>query len=246
MSAVLYESKDHVATITINRPEKRNAINEEVSVGLAAAWQRFAASKDDWVAVLTSAGDVAFSSGRDLKDPPKDSWRSVPNVGIDLDKPVIMAMTGWCIGGAMVYPLMADMISADDSVRFLYPEGKVGNSGGIMAALVSRMPYKVAMEVMLVGDELGVQRAYEVGFVNKVVPKGQHLKVAQEYAAKIAGNAPLVMQALKGFALSTVPRSPAERFYREVGRLDTLKASEDRKEAQAARRENRKPVFKAR
>ena len=133
MSDVLYESVDHVATITINRPEKRNAINEGVSVGLAEAWRRFAAS-DDRVAVLTSAGDVAFSSGRDLYDPPNDSWRSVPNVGIDLDKPIICAMTGWCIGGSMVYPLMADMIIADESVRFIYPEAKVGNTGGIMGA----------------------------------------------------------------------------------------------------------------
>jgi enoyl-CoA hydratase len=245
MSDVLYESNDHVATITINRPEKRNAINEGVSVGLAAAWRRFAAS-DDRVAVLTSAGDVAFSSGRDLYDPPNDSWRSVPNVGIDLDKPIICAMTGWCIGGSMVYPLMADMIIADESVRFIYPEAKVGNTGGIMGALVSRMPYKIAMEVMLIGEELGVQRAYETGFINKIVPKGQHKQVAQEWARKIADNAPLVVQTLKHFALQTMPKSPAEKIYREVGRMDFMKASEDRKEAQAARREKRKPVFKGR
>lgn len=245
MSAVLYESDDHVATITINRPEKRNAISEAVSVELAAAWRRFHASEDR-VAVLTSAGDVAFSSGRDLYDPPKDSWRSVPNVGIDLEKPVICAMTGWCIGGSMVYPLMADMIIADETVRFVYPEAKVGNTGGIMAALVQRMPYKIAMEVMLIGEELSVQRAYEAGFVNKIVPRGQHKAVAQEWARKIAGNAPLVVQTLKHFALETMPKSPAERIYREVGRMDFMKASEDRKEAQAARKEKRKPVFKGR
>ena len=245
MSAVLYESKDHVATITINRPEKRNAINDAVAVGLAEAWRRFKAS-DDRVAILTSAGNVAFSSGRDTKEPPKESWHSVPNVGIDLEKPIIMAMTGWCIGGAMVYPLMADMIIADESVRFYYPEARVGNTGGIMGALVSRMPYKIAMEVMLLGEEMDAQRAYEVGFVNKVVPKGKHLEVAQEYARKVVAQAPLVVQALKSFALATMPRSPAERFYREVGRLDILKASEDRKEGQAAMREKRKPVFRGR
>ena len=87
-AAVLYESKDHVATITINRPEKRNAISEAVAVGLAKAWRRFKDS-DDRVAVLTAAGDVAFSSGRDMVDPPKDSWRGVPNVGIDVEKPII-------------------------------------------------------------------------------------------------------------------------------------------------------------
>jgi enoyl-CoA hydratase len=243
--AVLYESKDHIATITINRPEKRNAISEPVAVGLAKAWRRFNDS-DDRVAVLTSAGDIAFSSGRDWIDPPKDSWRGVPNVGIDVEKPIIAALTGWCIGGSLVYPLMADIIIADESVRLSYPEPKVGASGGIMAALTARVPYRVAMEVMLLGEEISLQRLYDVGFINKIVPKGTHKEEAQIWARKIADNAPMVVQMLKRFALDTLPKSPAERFYRDMGRVDALKNSEDRAEAAAARKDKRKPVFKGR
>ena len=135
-----------------------------------------------------AAGDVAFSSGRDMVDPPKDSWRGVPNVGIDLEKPIICALTGWCIGGSLVYPLMSDIIIADESVRLFYPEPKVGASGGIMAALTARVPYRIAMEVMLLGEEISVQRLYDVGFINKIVPKGKHNEEAQTWARKIADN----------------------------------------------------------
>ena len=245
MSVVLYESKNQVATITINRPDRRNAISEEVCTSLRDAWTRFASS-DDRVAILAGAGDVAFSSGADLFEPPKAFWQCVPNIGVELEKPVIAALSGWCAGGAVVLAMMADMAVATESVKFLYPEAKVGIFGGVMAGLVSRMPHKIAMEFVLVGEEMSARRAYEVGFVNRIVPVGEHLRTAQDYARKIAANAPLVVQTLKRFAMATLARGPAEHFYPDVGRLGAIMASEDGKEGTAAFREKRTPRFTGR
>ena len=98
---VTYESRDGVALITINRPERLNALNEAVIQGLRNAWQRFESS-DDRVAVLHAAGDRAFSVGADIKDPPAEMWQGVPSVGVGVSKPVFAAVHGWCIGGAYV------------------------------------------------------------------------------------------------------------------------------------------------
>ena len=245
MSVLLYESRDQIATITINRPEKRNALSEEVCVKLREAWQRFS-SGNDRVAILTGAGEAAFSGGADLIDTPKAFWQCVPGLGVELDKPVIAAISGWCVGGGVVLTMMADIAIASETTRLLYPEAKVGIFGGVMAGLVSRMPHKVAMEFMLMGDELSAQRAYEVGFLNHIAPAGKHLEVAQEYARKIAANAPLVVQTIKRFASATLSRGPAEHFYPDVGRLAAIMSSADKDEGVAAFREKRAPKFSGR
>ena len=98
---VTYSSNNHIATITINRAERMNALNEEVILGLQAAWQRLE-SGDDRVAILTAAGDKAFSVGADVKDAPKEMWQGVPSIGAQTSKPVIAAVKGWCIGGSYV------------------------------------------------------------------------------------------------------------------------------------------------
>jgi enoyl-CoA hydratase/carnithine racemase len=245
MSVLLYESKDRIATITINRPEKRNALSEEVCVKLREAWHRFQ-SGEDRVAIIAGTGDAAFSGGADLLATPKAFWQCVPGLGVPVDKPVIAALSGWCVGGAVVIAMMADIAVATETTRLLYPEAKVGIFGGVMAGLVSRMPHKIAMEFMLVGEELSAQRAYDVGFLNRIVPPGKHLEAAQEYARKISANAPMVLQTIKRFATQTLPRGPAEHFYPDVGRLATLMSSADKDEGIAAFREKRAPRFTGR
>src|SRR5271154_2688965 len=162
--AVLYETDGRVALITINRPEKRNALNPAVVEGLHDAWLRFADGPER-VAILTGAGGAAFSSGIDLNDVPGDWWRAVPGVGVALDKPVIAATAGWCVGGATVLVAMCDLCIAADNTVFSYPEAKVGYCGGIAANLVSRIPHKVAMEFLLMGRPMSAQRMYDAGFV---------------------------------------------------------------------------------
>ena len=145
-------------------------------------------------------------------------WHAVPGLGVELDKPVIAATSGWVVGGGFVLVQMADMCVASETTRFSYPEGKVGTTGGGISSVLARMPHKIAMEFLLVGEEMSAERAYQIGFVNKVVPKGQHVAHAQAMAAKIAAAAPLVVQALKKLARDAMPKGPLERVA-EVRRL---------------------------
>ena len=243
MSLVKYESKSRVATITMDRRSAHNALNNELCTELRAAWQRFHDS-DDRVAVLASTEEAYFSVGADVRDLPANMWHAVPGLGVELDKPVIAATSGWVVGGGFVLVQMADLCVASETTRFLYPEAKIGTTGGGISSVVSRMPHKVAMEFLLVGEELPVERAYQIGFVNRITPKGQHVAIAQEMAAKIAGNAPLVVQALKKLARDAMPRGPLDTVADARRVLDAIRESHDLKEGVAAFREKRKPEFK--
>ena len=168
--------------------------------------------------MLTATGDKAFTVGADLNDIPHDLWRGVPGIGVEIDKPIVGAVAGWVVGGGLVLANQCDLLVAADNTTFLYPEAKVGFSGGLISSLAVRIPHKVAMEMLLVGEALSVQRAYEIGFVNKIVPVGEQRQAALAYAHKIAANAPLVVQLLKRFATGPFrkdrPKWPASRAAR--------------------------------
>ncbi len=241
---VTYESADRIATITLNRPDKMNAINPAVTDGLAEAWARFNGSGER-VAILAAAGPN-FSAGADINDLPTELWKAVPGAGVFVEKPVIAAVRGWCIGGGLALVQNLDLCVAAETAQFYYPEGKVGISGGLIAGLVTRLPHKIAMEVMLLGQPLSAQRAYEVGFVNRVVPEGEELKVARELAGVIAGYAPLVMKALKRHVHNTLAGSPSELAARYQAITQEMRQSADLEEGLASFREKREPSFTGR
>ena len=245
MSCVLYESQDGIARITLNRPEARNAINNEMVTELQLAWQRFA-TEDDRVAVLSAAGDLAFSAGADLKDMPREFWLAMPNLSVPCNKPIIAAVNGVAVGGAATMVMLADMAVAEEHAQFIYPEAKIGAFAGVMAGFPPRIQFKAGLEWLMTGDPMDAKRAYEIGLVNRIAPKGQSLETAMSLATKIAGNAPLVVQAMKSIALGTLPPSPTALYYPQRRMLDTISSSTDLKEGIASFKEKRAPRFAGR
>ena len=161
---IRYASSDNIATITIDRADRMNALNEDVIVGLQQAWQRFEQSNDR-VAVLHAAGDRAFSVGADVKAPPSEMWQGVPSVGATNTKPIIAAVHGWCIGGAYCIVQMCDLVVASENTIFKYPEAQLGFTGGLIASAVARIPHKVAMEFMMLGEDFPAEKALAAGMV---------------------------------------------------------------------------------
>lgn len=243
MSVVAVEDQGAVRIIRINRPERLNAISKAVAEEIQQAFIDFDASEQR-VAVLSAAGDKAFSSGADITDLP-ELWRAIPTVGFKTNKPVIAATSGWCVGGAIVMVMMCDMLVSSDTTTFYYPEAKLGITAGMISSLVTRMPHHLAMEIMLLGTKVGAQRAYDVGFVNRVVPAGQQEKEAVAMAAELAEMAPLVLHTLKKFVVEDLmPRGPVERMVWAQVPLTQVRTSEDVKEGVAAFKEKRAPRFR--
>ena len=244
MGVVTVEPRAQVSIIRINRPERLNAISKAVAVELQQAFQQFDAS-DQRVAVIAGVGERAFTSGADVTDLP-ELWRCIPGVGFKTDKPIIAAVSGWCVGGGIVLAMMCDLMVAAESATFYYPEAKLGVTGGIISSLVTRMPHKLAMEVMLLGTKVGARRAYEVGFVNRVVPDGRHEAEALAMAEPLLDHAPLVIATLKRLVAEILPTGPVERMVATSQTIARVRESEDMQEGIRAYREKRKPVFRGR
>lgn len=240
MSLVSYETIGDVAIITLNRADKHNAVSRDLGAELTAAWQRFQTGPER-AAVLTGAGKN-FSVGADLSDPP-EIWPFSPDVGVAVDKPVVAAVNGSCVGGAFILVQFCDLCVMADDARFIYPEAKVGLSGGLISSLAVRIPHKIAMEFMLLGDPLSAQRAYEAGLVNRVVPQADLLAVALEQATRLAAMAPLVVRTLKRHVAATLPKGPSELAGLARRDIETIRNSDDFAEGTAAFREKRPPDF---
>jgi enoyl-CoA hydratase/carnithine racemase len=241
-----YQSAGGVALITIDRPKKRNALSASMCDALHAAWRRFAGSDQDRVAILTAAGNDVFTAGADLNDPPPRFWEAVPNLSVPVPKPIIAAVAGHVVGGGVTFVAMCDLCVAADNTRFVYPEAKVGITGGVISAIAARIPYKIAMELLLIGETMDVARAHQVGLVNRIVPAGEQVAAARSLARTIADNAPLVVGILKDMALKTIPRSPVEEMYLTQQVVERVRLSADAKEGPLSFREKRKPNFRGR
>ncbi|MCO5090906.1 enoyl-CoA hydratase-related protein [Bosea sp. (in: a-proteobacteria)] len=266
MSKVLLEKQGHVAVVTINRPEARNALDPETVVGLAACWVRIRDDDDIRVALVTGAGDLAFCAGADLKRlvplyngerQAQDEWderlladRSLIGTAMlrsfDVTKPVIAAVNGFAVGGGMELVMGTDLRIASTEARFGLQEVLWGlfPSGGSTVRLPRQIPCVRAMELMLTGDLIEARQAHELGFLNRIVAPGDVLAAASRLAEKIARRAPLSVRAIRRSvrACSGLPEEDALAVEQEIA--DGVFASQDAIEGARAFRERRAPVFK--
>lgn len=242
MSLIEVENVGEISTVWLCRPERRNALNRQMVAELAEALKSFEASSQRAV-VIAARGDKAFCSGADLNEMP-DVWRCVPGLGLEISKPVVAAVHGQCIAGGLLFPIFADLCIASEDASFLYPDARLGITGGIVAALTARIPHKAAMEMIYLGRNTSAQRAYEMGLVNQVVPAGQHVKAAQAMAAELASFAPLVLSTLKRFVGEVLPLGPAEKMIRARLELECVASSQDAAEGTSAHADKRKATFR--
>ena len=240
--AVTYETNGYVAIITMNKPDRMNRLDAELVDALHHSWKRFMATDGERVAVIAGNGR-AFSAGADLNAIPHDLYRAIPGVGVPVDKPVVAAVQGWCVGGGMVLTTMCDLMVAADDAMFSYPEVKIGFSGGLISNLASRIPHKIAMELLLTGEPITAQRAFEVGYVNKLTPTDDVLAAARSYAEAIAAHAPLPSRMLKRFTAETLPKGPTEQAGIARVQIEAINVSTDGDEGITAFMEKRPPVF---
>ena len=198
MDEVLYGLQDHIAEIKINRPEKRNALNQAVRSGLFDAFRRANADSNCRVVILTASGDKAFSAGGDLKEmaetkmaiPAKD-FMPVLRRNVEMNKPVIAAVNGKALGGGFLLAQMCDLVIAADNAVFSIAEVRRGRGAPWAAPLTRMISRRVVMELLLTGDEMSAERALQVGLINRVVPGAALMTSAREIAATIVSNAPL-------------------------------------------------------
>lgn len=253
---LIYEVKEKVATITINRPEVMNAMDTEVYSLLSKAWEDIRDNPDIWVAIITGAGEKAFTAGADLKSTipgereKADFWLTqkdmILNRGLEVWKPIIAAVNGYCLAGGMTLLFATDIRIASSNAVFEISEVKRGilpGNGGTQRA-VKQLPYAIAMEMLLLGRRLNAQEAYNFGLINKIVPQKDLLSTAEEYARKLCEHGPLALRAVKELAIrsQSIPLEDGIRL--ETAFQEFLRTTEDAKEGPKAFTEKRKPVYK--
>jgi enoyl-CoA hydratase len=250
-STFLYEKKGKIAVMTINRPEAMNAFTADMLRGMDAAFADFNRDPDLWVAILTAAGDKAFSSGMDLKEA-IPMLQSGDEMGYedhtkrpfsDVFKPIIAAVNGFCIAGGMEFLQGTDIRIASENARFGLGEVRWGiiPTGGSHIRLPRQIPWAVAMEMLLTGKPIDAKRAYDIGLVNQVVPAEQLMSSALEWAETICKNGPLAVRTAKEIAVRALGLESGFVLEKALGAR--VMSSEDAKEGPRAFAEKRPPKF---
>ena len=249
------EKANHVMTVTINRPDRLNALHPPANVELGQVFDEFAADDDLWVAIITGAGR-AFSAGNDLRYQAEGGARADAPRGFggltsrfDCEKPIIAAVNGIAMGGGFEIALACDLIIASDAAIFALPEPKVGLAA--LAGGLQRLPRAIgpkrALGMILTGRRVSAQEGYELGFVNEVVPGDQLMAKANGWAEQILSCSPLSIRASKDVVYRSLDmESLAESMAAPYESVRRLVKSEDFIEGPRAFSEKRPPNWKGR
>lgn len=250
--------EDNIALITLNRPERMNALDAEHYKLLSDAWIRVRDDNDIRVAIITGAGDRSFTVGADLKSyvtqapDLSDMWITqrelLLNRGLEVWKPIIAAVNGVCHGGGSTMLFATDIRIAVPHATFALAEvrrGLVPGNGGTQRIL-KQVPYAIAMEMLLTAEPFDAETAARWGLINKIVPPEKLIEEAFRYARRIAGNAPLAVQAAKELAIRSEDMNLTTGLRMEQIANRLLWATEDVREGPAAFNERRTPNFKGR
>jgi enoyl-CoA hydratase len=255
MAIVEYRTEGHVAVITINRPEARNAVNGDVAQGIEAAIDRLEDDVDLWLGVITGVPPV-FCAGADLKEINAGRGAALSTArggfaGIakrERSKPVIAAVDGPALAGGTEIVLSCDLVVASTTATFGIPEVKrsLVAAGGGLFRLGRKIPFNVAMECALTGDPITAERAYAFGMVNDLVEPGQALGAALALAARVEANAPVAVRATRKIMIEATPAADEVGWkMSEEGILEAI-GSEDFREGLTAFIEKRPPNWTGR
>jgi enoyl-CoA hydratase len=259
------ERSDGVMTLTMNRPDARNALSPQMLVEMAEAWYEFRDTRELRVAILTGAGERDFSAGGDLKltmplmtgaREPQDEWDhkllETPNLftdailrGFEIYKPIIAAVNGTALGGGTEIANSCDLRVAADTAIFGTPEAKVGllPGGGSITRLPRQIPYAKCMEMLLIGDPFSAQEALEMGLLNYVVSAEELIPKALDLARRLSRNGPLAVQKIKEGVVRSSGLSLADAYQIENEVSVAVLSSKDAREGPRAFQEKREPRF---
>ena len=268
MSHVLFEKRDGIAHVTLNRPEKRNAFSPEMIVRLVEVWRDVAADSSVRVVLLTGAGDQAFSAGGDLGTliplmmrtrAPEGEWEERfaadrKQLGVALlrnstfYKPVVAAINGHALAGGAEILLSTDVRIMSSEATIALTEVRRGliAGGGSLARLTRQVPWAHAMELLLVGEPITAQHALSIGLVNRVVAPGEVMSTAEDFARRISLGAPVALAKTKEAMVRSSGLPLDEAFAIEAQCTKENAATEDAKEGPRAFMEKRPSVFTGR
>lgn len=250
---VVIDVQDGIQTITLNRPEARNAMTLAAAKTIAAALDDLDNRDDIHICILTGAGG-SFCAGMDLKGFLRGERPSIEGRGFGgltakpPSKPLIAAVEGYALAGGFELVLACDLVVAADNAQFGIPEVKRGlaATGGGLLRLPRQLPYRIALELALTGDMFPAARALEFGLINRLTPPGEALSEARILAKKIISNGPLSVAASKRVIMESQDWSSAEMWDRQAELTEHVFTSEDAREGSAAFAEKREPVWTGR
>ena len=254
---VIYEKQGNIVTITLNRPDALNAINRQLRADFGDAITRFDGEPDAFVAIVTGAGR-AFCSGRDLKERAEDNAQGVqaraansmsperPYMWPQTWKPMIAAVNGFALAGGWSIAQMCDLRIASEDAKLGITETKWSLLPPFGTVLPKMIPLSAVLELVLTAQPITAQRAYDIGFLNKVVPAEDLMEEAMGMAQTIAENAPLAVQSFKELAYRGLNMSTQDISSLTYQMYERLLATEDSKEGPRAFAEKRKPQWQGR